>query len=241
MWSKNIRFIVMIVGFIVLVFIGMAAYFIFQHLLNPARSLHVSEWLNDPKAHQDWAIKAGSRCKDAPFLFPTNGFIGYLWSDSFRLGHHHQGIDIFAATQIGKTPVIAAYDGFLTRLQNWKSSLIIRIADDPLSRGHQIWTYYTHMADESGNSFISNQFPPGTSDVFVTAGTLLGYQGDYSGDPDNPVGVHLHFSIVKDDGKGHFLNELDIKNTLDPSPYFKLPLNGEENRDQVSVCPSSIQ
>ena len=60
----------MIVGFIVLVFIGMAAYFIFQHLLNPARSLHVSEWVNDPKAHQDWAIKAGSRCKDARSYFP---------------------------------------------------------------------------------------------------------------------------------------------------------------------------
>lgn len=34
--------------------------------------------------------------------------------------------------------------------------------------------------------------------------------------------MHLHFSIVKDDGNGRFLNELRIENTLDPSPYLRL-------------------
>jgi hypothetical protein len=70
----------------------------------------------------------------------------------------------------------------------------------------------------------------------VEQGTLLGYQGNYSGDPNNPTGVHLHFSIVKDDGNGTFLNELEIKNTLDPSPYFGMPLNARENPDEVPVC-----
>jgi len=64
----------------------------------------------------------------------------------------------------------------------------------------------------------------------------LGLQGNYSGDPSNPVGVHLHFSIVEDDGSGSFKNELDIDNTLDPSPYLGLPLNAYENRDQVPQC-----
>jgi hypothetical protein len=92
------------------------------------------------------------------------------------------------------------------------------------------------MADPAGNSFISTEFPAGTSEKSIEAGTLLGYQGDYSGDPNNPVGVHLHFSIVKDDGTGQFKNELEIKNTLDPSPYLGLPLNGYKNRDRVPVC-----
>ena len=92
------------------------------------------------------------------------------------------------------------------------------------------------MADPNGNSFISEEFPAGTSEKFIEAGTLLGHQGDYSGDPNNPVGVHLHFSIVKDDGTGHFKNELDIKNTYDPSSYLGLPLNGYENRDSVPMC-----
>jgi hypothetical protein len=49
-----------------------------------------------------------------------------------------------------------------------------------------------------------------------------------SGEPGNPVGVHLHFSIVRDDGKGSFRNELDSHNTLDPSPYLGLPLNADQ-------------
>ncbi len=95
------------------------------------------------------------------------------------------------------------------------------------------------MADKDGNSFISEAFPPDTHEVFVEAGTLLGYQGDFSGTPNNPVGVHLHFSVVKDDGSGKYLNELDIDNTLDPSPYFGLPLNSKSNTDTVPVCRES--
>jgi murein DD-endopeptidase MepM/ murein hydrolase activator NlpD len=70
----------------------------------------------------------------------------------------------------------------------------------------------------------------------VEAGTLLGYQGNFSGTPGSPVGVHLHFSIVKDDGKGSFLNELEIRNTLDPSPYLGLPLNSATLGENLPLC-----
>jgi murein DD-endopeptidase MepM/ murein hydrolase activator NlpD len=200
------------------------------------RTMQVLAWLHDPAAHPDWAVQARQRCGEAPFTLPTGGLVGYLWDDAFRLGHRHQGIDIFGGTDVGLTPVYAAYPGYLTRQPDWKASLIIRIPQDPLDPSRQIWTYYTHMADSAGNSFISPEFPPGTSEIYVSAGTLLGYQGNYSGDPGNPVGVHLHFSIVKDDGQGHFRNELQIANTLDPSPYLGLPLNAVTNRGSLPVC-----
>ncbi len=201
------------------------------------RSAYVFEWFANPAAHADWKMAAGSRCGEAPFLFPTDGLVGFLWDDSFRLGHRHQGIDIFGGEGVNVTPVIAAYDGYLTRLPDWKSSVIQRVPSDPLQPGRQIWLYYTHMADANGASYISEEFPPGTREVFVAAGTLLGYQGNYSGDPNNPVGVHLHFSIVRDDGNGNFLNELEIKNTYDPSPYFGLKLNANERLGEVPLCP----
>jgi murein DD-endopeptidase MepM/ murein hydrolase activator NlpD len=96
------------------------------------------------------------------------------------------------------------------------------------------------MADVEGNSFISDEFPKGTYEVFVESGTLLGYMGNYSGDPLNPTGLHLHFSIVKDDGTGSFLNETQFKNTIDPSPYFSLPLNQSDNPGDFPVCESKI-
>ena len=193
-------------------------------------------WINDPAAHPEWKLIAGSRCGQAPFLFPTDGMVGFLWDDSFRPGHRHQGIDIFGGNEVGVTPVVAAYPGYLTRLPEWKSSVIVRIPSDPLQPGRQIWTYYTHMANQDGTSYISDEFPPGTYEKLIDAGTLLGYQGNYSGDPNNPTGIHLHFSVVKDDGQGGFRNELEFKNTYDPSPYLGLPVNANQNRDEVPVC-----
>jgi len=199
--------------------------------------LRVSTWLREPESHPDWAVQAGTRCGEAPFLMPTDGYIGFLWDDSFRVGHRHQGIDIFGGKDENVTPVFAAYSGYLTRKIDWKSALVIRIPQDPLQPDRQIWTYYTHMADPNGESFIVPKFPPGIQEFYVEEGTLLGYQGNYSGTPGSPVGVHLHFSIIRDDGKGHFLNELEIENTLDPSPYFGLPLNANQNRSEIPVCP----
>jgi len=196
--------------------------------------------LLDRESLSQYLLLPGMLCGDAPFAFPTTGAAIGLWDQSYRLGHRHQGIDIFAATEPGVTPVYAAYPGYLTRLPDWKASVIIRIPEDPLQPGRQIWNYYTHMATQEGESFISDQFPPGTSEVFVEAGTFLGYQGNYSGDPVNPTGLHLHFSVVRDDGEDGFLNELDIKNTLDPSPYFNLALNHDENPDEIPTCQLDI-
>ena len=193
-------------------------------------------WMRDPSAHPEWKLTAGSRCGEAPFIFPTDGMVGFLWDDSFRPGHRHQGLDIFGGEGIGVTPVVAAYPGYLTRLPEWKSSVIVRIPSDPLKPSRQIWAYYTHMANQDGTSYISDEFPPGTYEKLIDAGTFLGYQGNYSGDPNNPTGIHLHFSIVKDDGQGGFRNELEIQNTYDPSPYLGLRVNANENLDTVPVC-----
>ena len=220
--------------FVVVLAAGYLTYRWFSH--EGVRTPLVLAYLRNPSAHKEWTVQAGAHCKEAPFILPTNGFIGYLWDDSFRPGHRHQGLDIFGGTGVDQTPVLVAYSGYLTRLESWKSSIIIRIPEDPLHPSRQIWTYYTHMASQNGDSFISARFPPGTFDVPVQAGDLLGYQGNYSGDPNNPVGVHLHFSIVLDDGKGGFRNELEIRNTLDPSPYLGLPVNARENRGEIPIC-----
>jgi murein DD-endopeptidase MepM/ murein hydrolase activator NlpD len=218
----------------VLLLVGV--YYFYRRADISTRNLLVRGWFQSPQSHPDWMVRNGEVCGNAPFAIPTTGFIGYLYGDSFRPFHRHQGIDIFSRTQPGETPVTAAYPGYLTRLPGWKSSVIIRIPNDPLHPGRQIWTYYTHMADQLGKSWISDAFPQGSSEIPVKAGDLLGYQGNFSGDPNNPVGVHLHFSIVKDDGNGHFLNELEIANTIDPSDYFQINLNKENNSGQIPIC-----
>src|SRR4030042_3568055 len=227
----------LIASLIVILLVG--SYFAYPWLRTRiGRMRRLSQWLHDPSAHLDWMVGAGEPCGDAPFILPTSGYIGFVWGDSFRPGNKHQGIDIFGGDEPGKTPVMAAYSGSLTRLPDWKSTVIVRIPADPLVPNRQIWAYYTHMADNSGISYISPEFPTGTREVFVEPGTFLGYQGDFSGDPGNPVGVHSHFSIVLDDGQGSFRNELKIENTLDPTPYLGLSPNASQDLNQVIICTS---
>ena len=126
-------------------------YFAYRSFLSPAtRTQRVLAWFRDPEGHSDWAVNPNQYCTNAPFSIPTYGYIGYLWGDRFSLNHVHQGIDIFAGTSAGLTSIYAVYDGYLTRQLDWVSSVILRIPDDPLSPGRQIWVYYTHMADDIG-------------------------------------------------------------------------------------------
>lgn len=193
-------------------------------------------WFDDPAANAQWTVLAGRRCTpDAPMLMPTNGYIGFGWDDSFRPGHRHSGYDIFTPDgAVNTTPVIAAYDGYLTREADWRSSLIIRHPDfAPVVGGRQIWTYYTHMASADGQqSFIAPQFPPGTHELFVPAGTLLGYQGNWSGTPGNPTGIHLHFSVVESNAAGGYADETDIANTYDPALF----LGVQRNAAGILIC-----
>jgi murein DD-endopeptidase MepM/ murein hydrolase activator NlpD len=203
---------------------------------DPKRNALVGEYLLDPGAHPDWITRANSRCAGAPFAFPTDGYVGYLWGDAMRTLSRHQGIDIFGNLPLGQTPVFSASDGFLTRLADWKSAVIVRVPDDPFSLGRTIWIYYAHMADPDENSFIDAAFPPGTMEMPVRMGQPLGFQGNYSGDPAHPTGVHLHLSIVLSDGRGGFRNETDLANTLDPSPYFGMALIAESGRYGAPQC-----
>ncbi len=218
-------------------------YIVYRILDRPdsARWLKYRAYLQDREAYDEITLKPGMHCDGSPFAFPTTGVIFGLWGQSYRPGHIHAGLDIFAGSQPGVTPIYAAYPGYLTREADWLSTVIIRHPSDPLQPERQIWTYYTHMASEDGLvSFVSEAFPPGTEEVYVEAGTLLGYQGNYSGNPTNPTGLHLHISVVKDDGSGNFLNELEIDNTYDPTPYFNLAVNHQDNPEDFPVCSGEV-
>lgn len=202
-------------------------------------NVQIRQWFISPESRPQLTTEGGIACEGAPFILPSEGFIGLLWADPARPYtplRRHSGIDIFGDGPPGTVPNYAAYDGYLTRLADWKSTVIIR-HDDPLQPGRTIWTYYTHMANDNGSqSFIVPDFPPGASNVWVEQGTVLGYQGTFSG-TGPPIGMHLHFSIVKSDENGVFLNEAVIDNTLDPSPYLGLPLDIGDSPPRPIRCP----
>lgn len=188
---------------------------------------YIRRWFTDPTIRDEYASEGGVACEGAPFILPSSGFVGLLWNDPggpYNRFSPHQGLDIFGAGEPGTVPIYAAYDGYLTRLPEWQSSVIIQ-HDDPLQPGRKIWTYYTHMANgDASQDFIVDDFPMGTYGQYVERGTLIGYQGTYSGGI-RPIGMHVHFSIVLAESDGSFKNEAIFQNTLDPTPYLGMEVN----------------
>nr|MBN1229126.1 M23 family metallopeptidase [Anaerolineae bacterium] len=214
----------------ILVIYGLSQAFHLTHLAADPRSRHFITWGTGNEASRAALItEQRERCPGAPFILPADGYIGLFYADPrapYSTSNRHQGIDIFSPGEPGTTPIYAAYDGYVTREETWRSSLIIRVPEDPFDPTRQIWLYYTHMADKSGTAdFISEAFPPGTREFFVEQGTLLGYTGNFSGNPLREVWVHLHFSVVLDDGNGFYTNELEFDNTIDPSRYLGMAVN----------------
>ncbi len=221
----------MIVPLVVLA--GYAAFRLTSYIIHHAGYSPTAGILDDylaaPNSHPELITDRTKPCPNAPFQLPSTGFVGFLYNDPtapYTILAPHTGVDIFGDGDVGTVPVYAAYDGYLTRLSSWISAVIIRIPHDPLDPSRHIWTYYAHMASLDGTqSYISTDFPPGTSEKFVTKGTLLGYQGLYAGVGAAPIKMHVHFSVVLSDSSGSFTNETRIQNTLDPSPYLGFNVN----------------
>jgi hypothetical protein len=223
-WGKLVIFSLVGSG---LIFVAGAVGYVGLQLYSQTQSNSpdpIGRWFRDRSSRPDLiTITNRQPCPGAPFILPSDGFIGLLYRDPagpYNLFRRHTGIDIFGDGTAGEVPVYAAYDGYLTRLDDWKATVAIA-HDDPLVEGRKIWTYYTHMASSDGEtSFIAEAFPPGTKSKYVKQGTLLGYQGEYAGNVPYSVGLHVHFSIVTSEADGSIKNEGELKNTLDPSPYL---------------------
>ncbi len=198
-------------------------------------------WFRDSSSRPELTTTFSEPCPGYPFLVPSSGLVGGLPYNAaygpYNVINPHPGIDIFGNGAEGAIPVYAAYDGHLTREENWTSAVIIR-HNDPLRQGRTIWTYYTHMANLSGSeSYIDARFPRGARDVPIKQGDLIGYQGVYNGGVNaSRIGLHVHFSIVKSNLLGEYLNEADFDNTLDPSPYLGLRLSDSATEDFPLRC-----
>jgi hypothetical protein len=156
-------------------------------------------------------------CPSAPWRFPSSGAFGVQWREN--------GLNIFSWGSKNTVPVYAVADGFLTRYSGWEGVLVIR-HDDPLNPGDQVWTVYADMLSASGNeSYIPDDFPPGSIEMPVNAGQLLGYQGEWSGRIYWPMPAHLRFAVVNEIPSSIMMNDDLFKNAVDPTPYLGISLN----------------
>jgi len=157
-------------------------------------------------------------CPSAPWQLPTSGAFGVQWSEN--------GLNIFGWGSKNTEPVFAVADGVLIRPSDWEGALVIR-HDDPLSPGDKVWTVYADMLSASGSEpYILDDFPPGSIEMPVNAGQLLGYQGEWSGRIYWPMPAHLLFAVVNEIPSSIMMKEDVFKNAVDPTLYLGISLNG---------------
>ncbi len=122
-------------------------------------------------------------CPGAAWPFPSSGALGLRW--------YNETLSLMGIGYDNTAPVYAVADGRLMRRADWPDAVAI-LHDDPLNPGEQVWAFYGGMASRDGQaSYVSATFPPGSTEVPVEAGELLGYQGSYRYD-----WTHLHFAVL---------------------------------------------
>ena len=133
---------------------------------------------------------------------PVLGYEAIELHDSFgdrRVGHRHEAIDIMAPRG---TPVVAADDGMVTRLDRSLLGGIAIYQSDPTGR---FVYYYAHL----------DRYAPGLAEgKAVKRGEVIGYVGSTGNAPARSP--HLHFSI--------YLEGADRKwwhgKAVNPFPYL---------------------
>jgi hypothetical protein len=165
-------------------------------------------------------------CPGAAWQLPSAGTLGIKRRD--------EGLDFFGWGNEGKVPVYAVADGLLTRLPGRSDAVVIQ-HDDPLKPGNKVWSYYADMTSANGmTSFVAHEFPPGSGNVPVKAGQLIGYQGTWSGRSQWPMWLHVHFAVVSADQEGGFPENVTVDKLLDPTLYLGLLLEQNPNTQPMS-------
>ncbi len=161
------------------------------------------------------------RCYDAPFQFPDNGFIGWIWKDPAALpappagdGHLHTGIDVWPFGGQG-SPVYPLADGYIRRIGNGKGLDALNLWFPSVNGGTEV--YYAHIKVDP--KFI----PPGNDKALSIEVNIAVKATDVLGTVYGENWIHL--SIGSTNGPYSPHNDLDPNQTQDPSPYFQASLN----------------
>lgn len=183
-----------------------------------------------PRGWRKIASSEPQTCPGAPWQLPAGSALGVRSSGA--------GLDFLGWGSENTVPVYAVSDGLLTRHQEWGSALVIQ-HDDPFRPGAVVWSVYADMSNASGlEAYIAEDLPPGSIDVPVAAGQLLGYQGVWSGRPYWPAPTHLRFAVVSELTAGDYSYEIPLENALDPTLYLGIALKdqGEHRSLQTLQC-----
>ena len=178
--------------------------------------------------HQSTLI---SECENGVWALPTTAYLGYRYRDGL--------LAFYGAGAEGQVPVKAVADGLFYRLEGIPEGSFLILHEDPLNPGEKLIAYYGDMRSYQGDRiFISEAFLGNVQGVSVSKGETIGFQGMWSGSPNQQDWLHITFGLAPYDSQ--FLEEPDLlfENLIDPSVYFGIEIDtGAKSVKPIKCLP----
>ena len=178
-----------------------------------AQNIRANSLAFEPKDIENEIYPINRSCLGVPWQIPTEAHMGLFW--------YNRQLLMMGAGRSGEIPVYAVADGLLFQFPEWKTSVAIQ-HDDPFNPGKKLWSFYGDLAPafDSENAYIVDHFI-GLKGVRVSAGDLIGYQGQWLG-TSQQTWVHVRFALLPAEEDGRFPESLlPIDDFFAPLPSLR--------------------
>ena len=178
-----------------------------------AQNIRANSLAFEPKDIKNEIYPINRACLGAPWQIPTDAHMGLFW--------YNRQLLMMGAGRSGEIPVFAVADGLLYQFPEWKTSVAIQ-HDDPFTPGKKLWSFYGDLAPafDLENAYIVDHFI-GLQGVRVSAGDLIGYQGQWLGSFQQ-TWVHARFALLPAEEDGRFPESLlPIDDFFAPLPSLR--------------------
>ena len=186
-----------------------------------------STFVYKPKSAR--GVSAPSECSAGAWPLPTRATMGYRYENGW--------LSLYGAGPEGTVPVVAVAPGEVFRPEGFPEGSLAVIHEDPKNPAKRVILYYTEMQSyRKGEPLISEKIPLGATSLGVTAGETLGYQGMWSGRPNQQDWLHVTLGIAPYDSQ--FLEEtgkLEDK-LVSPAEYFGIQLDPDSRHVKPVIC-----
>lgn len=149
----------------------------------------------------------------------------------------HKGVDILGSTTVGTTPVYASAAGTIWTAERgngmgWR--IVIRHARSLGGSGLYVYSIYGHMGNcNAGTALFASGITAGAS---VSAGQLIGWQGNDSYPNGCVSRVHLHWEVRASTTS---VSNVFLATPASPDFYTGAALTADDARPATSVTASS--
>lgn len=175
-------------------------------------------------------IEVPSSCPGGVWPLPTSAYLGYKYQEG-TLTFYGAGLE-------GQVPITAPADGLVYRPKNFPEGSLLILHEDTHHSGDQVISLFEDLRPFRGQTdLISDRFPIGSAGLAVKKGDVIGFQSTWSENQNQPVWLHVDYSLAVYSPDYFDDYELLKANLINPGDYFGITV--DFNMDSIKPIKCS--